>query len=392
MGKFKLILFYLLYILNLSVLTVYSYSQIDLNLTLSQNSGYQTFQKTLLQLGYYYRTWSAGIFIVLIIGLFIHYGVMLYLTSKRTIHMSHVLLIIVITIVALLFSYPAFSYDIFNYIFDARILVKYGQNPYFHKALDFPGDDWIRFMRWTHRSYPYGPVWLLVTSLVYALGFGHFILTLFNFKLFFAGLYALCMILIYKIAVILKLRNPLIPLVFVALNPLVIIESLVSPHNEWLMILGLLYALLALFQQRKFLSLLSLGLSGGVKYITWILLPIFTLIPGKNGKNEKTLELTFFAISLILLPVILFRESYPWYFVTLVCLAPFTRFKVLKYSIIALTAGEILRYMPFILIGEYSATVSLWQNVLTAIPILPICLVYFLKFFHYGKKDAKINL
>ena len=75
------------------------------------------------------------------------------MAKKKKISKPFVWLIIFVSALLLVFSYNAFSYDIFNYIFDAKIFTHYHQNPYLQKALDYPGDPMLSFMRWTHRVY-----------------------------------------------------------------------------------------------------------------------------------------------------------------------------------------------------------------------------------------------
>ncbi|MDO8515495.1 MAG: hypothetical protein Q7S14_03265, partial [bacterium] len=152
------------YFFVLFLLSIYSYSQIDLNLTLLQTPWFLQFKETMINLGYYNRPLSTLAFIILVLLLYI-------LKPKKIILAIGGLCLIS------LFSYPFLSHDFFNYIFDARIITTYHLNPYFYKALDFPADDWIRFMQWTHRTYPYGPVWLIVTLIPSFLGFSKFILT-----------------------------------------------------------------------------------------------------------------------------------------------------------------------------------------------------------------------
>src|SRR5205814_411517 len=135
----------------------------------------------------------------------------------------------------LFFAYNAFSYDLFNYIFDAKIFVHYHQNPYFHKALDFPGDPMLSFMHWTHRTYPYGPAWLIIIAPVYYLGFGIFSITFYLFKLITVEAYLWSVILVKKIAEKLETDSSFAVVAF-ALNPLVIAEVLVSAHNDIFMI------------------------------------------------------------------------------------------------------------------------------------------------------------
>ena len=156
----------ILYLITLVILGIYSYSQIDLNLTLLQSPLFINFQHHLIQLGYYNRSASTAVFFLLL-------GVMsfLYILLIKSPPQKILYLFIGILLVGVI-SYPAFSHDIFNYIFDARILIYHHQNPYTHTALMFPTDDWTRFMNWTHRTYPYGPTFLPLTLGFYLIEIG----------------------------------------------------------------------------------------------------------------------------------------------------------------------------------------------------------------------------
>src|SRR3989304_7698662 len=59
----------------------------------------------------------------------------------------------------LIFASNALSYDIFNYIFNAKMLVIYHANPHLHTALEFAFDPWVRFMHNIHTPAPYGYGW-----------------------------------------------------------------------------------------------------------------------------------------------------------------------------------------------------------------------------------------
>ena len=144
-------------------LFLYSFTQVDLGLTLSQASIIQTLQKSFQQIGFFNRPLSSALFIAVLISLFASYLGILYLSYKNKISRKIFWSLLLATTGILVFSYNAFSYDLFNYIFDAKIVTHYQQNPYFHKALDFPNDPMLSFMRWTHRLYPYGPAWLGIT-------------------------------------------------------------------------------------------------------------------------------------------------------------------------------------------------------------------------------------
>lgn len=179
----KLRLLFSSYILLIVGFFIYSFTQVDLNLTLSKLSIYQTVEKFLQYVGFFQRPLSTLIFVVILSLLFIFYLLFLYLAKKGRLKIFHLAVLTVLTSVCLVFSYNAFSYDLFNYIFDARILSHYHLNPYFHKPSDFFNDPMLNFMRWTHRFYPYGPSWLVLTVPLTFIGMEYFLPTFFLFKI-----------------------------------------------------------------------------------------------------------------------------------------------------------------------------------------------------------------
>lgn len=386
MSKIKTQLLYVLFGLVLSVVTLYSYTQIDLNLTLSSNTYYQFLQNLLIRLGYFNRALSVGIFLSLLSVLFAWYIFLLYLIRKKLITASVTIWFIVLSVGLLFFAYPAFSHDIFNYMFDARILTKYHANPYMLKALDFPSDLWIRFMHWTHRTYPYGPIWLLLTAPLSILGMEKFVLTLWLYKLLFA-LFHLGNI--YLLWLILKKTDPentLSGVAFYAFNPLILIESLVSPHNEVIMLFFLLLAVyFGFIKKKEVYGFISLILSAGIKFITFILLPLFMY----RHKSKKVfgldpfLKLSILLLSLPLIFQIISREPYPWYFILFIGLgALLSRNLHMKLFLVGISVGSLLRYTPFLYSGEYTLNNAFAQNVLFAVPIIAsvICMII-IKFF-----------
>src|SRR3972149_9460018 len=164
------------------LLTLYSFSQIDLNLTLSGYLYYQKFQNMMIGLGYYRRPLSAAIYLILLVLIFLTYLKWLKLIRKYKISRNQLKWLLLIIVLAGIFSYPAFSHDIFNYMFDARLVTKYQVSPWHYKALDFPADTWTRFMRWTHRPSVYPPIWIGLSLAPSLLGVGKFTLTLLLFK------------------------------------------------------------------------------------------------------------------------------------------------------------------------------------------------------------------
>src|SRR3989344_5685392 len=246
------------YVLTIIFLFLYSFTQVDLNLTLSQFSLWQIAQKFFQQIGYFNRSLSTSFYILIVLLLFGFYFLFLSLASKNKISKKQVWSLTIISTVILSFSYNAFSYDLFNYMFDARIVTHYGQNPYLHKALDFSSDPMLNFMRWTHRTYPYGPAWLFLTVPLTFAGANFFLLTFFLFKLLMGLSFLGSCFLIYKISEILFPQNKIFNAVFWAFNPLIIVEGLISAHNDMPMIFFALLSIFLYLNKKKIYSFLSL--------------------------------------------------------------------------------------------------------------------------------------
>lgn len=370
----------LFYLGLVSSFIIYSFSQIDLNLTLWTNSTYQTVQTSLIDLGYYNRILSVIIFSVLISSLYVIYGLSLMFVK----HLGKKHTWILICLASFLFlAYPAFSHDLFNYIFDARIVTHYNLSPYYFKALDFPADLWIRFMHWTHRYYPYGPIWILITLAPSIAGIQKFTFTLLLFKIFFLTFYIVNCYLVWKISEKIIPEKSKFALIFFALNPLVLIESLVSPHNESVM---LTFVLLALYTyiSRPALSFFFLVMSIGIKYVSIILLPLLNYY---KRINQKFFIYLFIGWFIILVPFIIQRETYPWYFVPLVAWAALSTSSKLCILTLAVSIALISRYIPNIG-GIYGHQAAVYQNLL----MVSIFIITSLAGFWIWKNSSKFKL
>src|SRR3989344_2200797 len=274
------------YILIIIALFLYSFTQVDLNLTLSQFSLWQIAQKFFQHIGYFNRPLSASFYIIIVLLLFGLYTFFLYLASKNKISKKRVWFLTIISTVILSFSYNAFSYDLFNYMFDAKIITHYAQNPYLHKALDFSNDPMLNFMRWTHRTYPYGPSWLILTVPLSFIGFNFFLPTFFLYKFLSSLSFLGTAYFISKILKKISPKNELYGLTLFVFNPLIIIEVLVSSHNDLPMIFFAVLSLHLLINKKYFTSVLSLLFSIGIKFATFFLLPIFLYPLFTKNKNQ----------------------------------------------------------------------------------------------------------
>lgn len=382
----------ILYLVFLVVSGLYSYTQYDPNLTLFNNAAFLSLQNAGIQVGLFMRGYSALIFLSLTI-----FGALLYvLAIRKALSGSFPLksffaILAAISLVGLV-SYPAFSKDIFNYIFDAKILSYYHLNPYLFKPLDFPTDNWLRFMTWTHRTYPYGPVWLVLTTPLNLIAQNHFVATLVAYKVFFIANYLLCTRLIYKILIKENITKALTGAVLFALNPLVIYESVISPHLDISMTLLMLLGFYCILFKKRVLAAIFLVLSGGVKFLT---LPLALLPYFKNLTFQTTVKISVIIVLCLLAPIIAVREAYAWYFLPVVALISLLRSQRLFSVVVICSLGLLLQYLPYIYFGEYIPEVFLYKNIIIVTSVILSVTFFlvnnfqFLKYKVYGQDRKK---
>ena len=341
----------------------YSFTQVDLNLTLSRWSVWVVIQKYFQHIGYFQRPLPTVLYIAIILLLYIFYFLFLRLAIIGKIR--GIWGLIVATTVILALSYNAFSYDLFNYIFDAKIVTFYHQNPYEHKALDYQYDQWTNFMRSTHRVYPYGPVWIGLTIPLSFLGFNIFLLTFYLFKTLIAASFLGTVYFLKKIIDYSKIQNAWYGITLFALNPLVLVESLVSAHNDTVMMFFAVLALYLLVKKSYVFAFTFLAVSIGIKFATILLLPVFIYIAIMQVKNKtidfKRIFMIIFILMCVGVAITAFSsgtnknpEIQPWYFLMVL---PFAAFIAEKRIVVVLTffvsIAMLASYVPFLLVGEW---------------------------------------
>ncbi len=367
MKKF-LIVFYFVFLIFVAIC---SYLFIDPNFSYLQNiySGFS----------YKHRLETTIIYILTVFLSFLFYFLFLKYIKNNYFSSKKFGLIILITALILLFSYPAMlSYDIFNYIATSKVLFFYQENPYIIMPIEFVGDPLLSFTHAANKIALYGPSWILMSGIPFLFGFSNFILILFNFKLLISLFY------IGTIFLIWKMTNRLVSIGLFAFNPLVVLETLVSGHNDIVMIFFALLSFILLMKNKIKLSVLFFLLSVFIKYATIVLLPIFVYVFFKKLKNEsinwgKVYFYSALAMFFGFLMSPLREEIYPWYaiwFLSFSFLIPQRKF-LLAISI-SLSLGLLLRYIPFMLTGIYDDKTSIIKTILTF--IFPLGVVFFYLF------------
>lgn len=317
------------------------------------------------------RTITTTVFVVIIFLSFAYYLTLLRLLQKKQLGLKEVKILIGVTIGILFFSYPTLlSYDIFNYIATAKVLFFYNENPYIVMPIEFLGEPMLAFTRAANKVALYGPAWILFTGIPYFLGFGNFLLTLFDFKLFAALFY------IATIYLIFRMTNNVLSVVLFGLNPLIVIETLIGGHNDIVMMFFALLSFYFLQKKRILLFICLFIFSVLIKYATLFLLPAFLYTLWKMLKKQTINRRKVFFYASILMYIIFFlssfrEEIYPWYaiwFLSFAFLIPENK-RLLLISLL-FSFSLLLRYIPFMLTGNYFGFTPLLKIVLTFVTLV----------------------
>lgn len=381
------------FVLVIIALFLYSFTQVDLSLTLSRASLYQTIEKTFQHIGYFNRPLSTLLFVVIISAMFSYYIYFLRQAIKKKVNIKQIWILIIATAGILAFSYNAFSYDFFNYIFYTKIITYYHQNPYLATTLDFPGDPMLSFMHWTHNTYPYGPFWLVLTVPLGLIGHNILLATFFLFKFLVSGFYLGSSYLVWKINKKILPGREDFNLILFALNPLVIIESLVSGHNDIAMIFFALLGLYLYFVRKKILAIIAIIISSQIKIPTIALIApiILSFIPMKRRlDNEKFVWVSIFVSLAAFFYVLTKLEIQPWYFLWILPLIALL--KPNKYIVsltVGLSLGLLLRYTPFLYSGNWNGIAPQVKGTVTLLApfVFLIGQFIFSRIYHNGKNN-----
>lgn len=356
-----------IFILTLVFFSIFTYSFVDINLSYLKG----------LYTGLYLnnRFLLSAIYSVLI---FVLFGCSYFLLSnidRLKVNLRRIILLIVL---ATIFAYPAaLTFDIFNYMTTAKVTFLYQENPYIIYPIELLNDPYLAFARATNKTALYGPFWILLTGIPYFLGFGNFVLTLFSFKALIALFYIGTVFLIKRID-----RTAAF---YFALNPLVIIESLVSSHNDIVMIFFAIFSLYLFFQKKYVFSIFTILGSVLIKPATLFLAPVYLgmikdKIIGKqiNQKRALTFSAIFMLIIFLLSP--LREELYPWYAIWFITFTAFLhKNKFLQNLVLVFSLGLMLRYIPYMATGNYFGSTPVIRNILMVIPVIVFFLITWLR-------------
>lgn len=376
------------FILLLVSLVIYSYGFVDLNLHLTDSRLFAGLQAPLSDLVYRNMPWAGAIFTVLVLGLYGVYGTLLQGTPAlvRRFIPFRIPVFFVLLSTLLLFSFPAFTYDLFNYMTTASVTYTHRENPYVIKPVDIPNEPGLAYTRAANKVALYGPTWLLLTWVPHVLGAGNVWQTIVMFKLLIAVFYGIMLYVIYKATK--NWKN----VFFFGLNPLILIEVLVSGHNDIvMMVLALLSLGIGMPVFKNFwLRIAAWFASLGVKGATVVLLPFVLRPPGDPQKLFRIAYWLMFAVFVFVAP--LREELYPWYavwFLTFAAFMPIEKRSFIHGFSVALCLGLTFRHLPYIVTREYGGPGPMLRLLSTTVPPA-MYILWYIKRFGFGKLLASL--
>lgn len=415
-------LIFCLFFLVLSLYAVFSYILTEPNLVLSSHPLYFNFQMWMWDRFYSESNFITASYVILIFAMFFCYLWLFSLLKKQKTEFKLSLnnkfaWFYSVLLVPLFLSYNALSHDIFNYLFNARMVLKWGYNPHVKTALDFIQiDDWVRFMHNIHTTAPYGYGWTALSLIPSFIGMEKLLPTLIMFRVFMILGIILLYFCIQHLSQTLNKRNLYLhELALVFLNPLFLLEVVSNYHNDlWMMAPAVLSVsmLLRSIQPEKlrlkmpkkiiyFLILLLLFLvSISVKIVTVLLSPFFIFgfvviffLNSYSGLIKSRFNLhvpaKIIAVGLLfitnilqkyvptMIAIILFiplfmarsQQFLPWYMLWILVWVPFIQNKTLRNVVLVFTFSSLLRYMPWLNNSfEYSDEIIFQQKIVTWIP------------------------
>jgi hypothetical protein len=230
------------------------------------------------------------------------------LVSVRTLSMRTIVVSILLLHAIFLLGPPLQLSDLFNYLGYARLGGLHHLNPYNHVIGQEVHDPVYRFTSWKNLHSPYGP---LFTAATYPLGLLSLPLAYWILKsvTIFASLAFIA--LVWRCAERLG-RDPRFAVMFVALNPIYLMYAMGGFHNDLILLVPSMGAVLMVLERRWRAAGSVLMLAVALKFSAILLLP-FLLIAARapRARREVVIGSVIGALPLAAVSVALFGFAIP---------------------------------------------------------------------------------
>jgi hypothetical protein len=192
---------------------------------------------------------------------------------------------------------PLLSQDVFSYIAYARLGVEHSLNPYTHAPLDIPGDPVFGFAGSKGAVSVYGPLFTLLTYPLAPLGVAGAFWVL---KVVAAACSLGIVGLVWKGARLLG-RDPVLPVAFIGLNPLLLVHVVAGAHNEALVVLLTVAGVVAWVRSKQSAvgsAVASVG--AGVKASAGLVVPFLVFSDRERWRRSLVAAVLVFAAIAVL--------------------------------------------------------------------------------------------
>jgi len=172
----------------------------------------------------------------------------------------------------LIWCYPVTSTDVWDYLFRGRLAAVYGANPYLDLPRQFKSDPFYPFIGWPNAPSAYGPLWETASTMLAQLGGDNATPSVLLYKATAAGAFLLCGVAIEVAAV--RREQRLLGVYLWLWCPLALWEFAAAGHNDALLVLSLLAALLAVQRGRYASAVATLTLGALFKFLPIVFVPL----------------------------------------------------------------------------------------------------------------------
>jgi hypothetical protein len=179
------------------------------------------------------------------------------------------------------------STDVYAYALYGRVVTVYHANPYDLAPPVAHDDQFLRFFGQDYLPSWYGPVWTLASAGLAKFGGGEVGLTVLLFRLTAVLAALVCAALIRACLRLTAPDRATQGMVFFLWNPLLVIETGLSGHNDSVMLLFVLLAVWLHLRGWKTGAVIALTLSALVKFLTGMLVPLYLLLVLREVKTWR---------------------------------------------------------------------------------------------------------
>lgn len=199
---------------------------------------------------------------------------------------------------------PLLSGDVFHYAMQGRLHAVHGFNPYVVPASRAADDPFLAVTLWSDRPTQYGPVWIQLSAFCVWLGRDSIVLTALCFKALAGLSHLLGALFVLLLARRLAGGDGVLPLLFYAWNPVLLIESAGTAHNDGVMMTLALAGVYLVVRRNLFLGVAVMLGSVLIKYTTLLLLVLVVIhvLSRQSGQRLGTaVRLGIFSLFIVTL-------------------------------------------------------------------------------------------